>query len=247
MRQNNNMADGEENNQDQNQNQDGGEGAAELTLESVDTLDPANLDDTQKAFLEEHKAELTSEQQEKFGVKAEEKEEDIDLDKLDPETRGGKKEIKEEKKIKKGEEDTGDEDDEIDPDDEKMVSKVLKKQLGPVTEALEKIQGIQDQNEVNAFIRQNPDYAKYEGAALKYMGHPAYKNIPVKNIMAIVASNGLQKLGAQKEREAARKVAETKGSGQQQRRGAAGKPDYKNMSKEEFDAAKAAVLQGPRN
>jgi len=233
---------------DNEQNQEGEEALPEITLDQVDTFDPENLEDTQKTFLEEHKGELTPEQQEKFGVKVEEKEEEENPEDLEPETRGAKS--KEEKKGKEGKEAKGDEvdeDDEIDPDDEKMVSKVLKKALGPVQEQLGELQGIKDQNEVNAFIRQNPEYSKYEGSALKYMSHPAYANIPVKNIMAIVAAKGLQQLGAKKEREAALKVKETQGNGTQVRKSPAGKPDYKNMSKEEFDAVKAGVLQGPRN
>lgn len=219
--------------------------ASELTLESVDTFDVDNLSEDQTKFLEEHKGELTPEQQEKYGVKAEAKEEEVPED-LEPETRGGKP--KEEKKGKETKEDEGDPDDEIDPDDEKMVSKVLKKNLGPVTEALEKMQSIQDQNEVNAFIRQNPTYAKFENVALKYMAHPAYKNIPVKNIMAIVSSDSAQKMGAQKEREAAAKAKETQnGGGQVRKPGGGAKIDWKTATPAEVEAEKLRVLQGARN
>ena len=217
----------------------------EITLESVDAFDADNLTEDQTKFLEENKADLTPEQQEKFGIKAEEKDEEPNPDEVEPETRTAKKE----EKSKEGEVETPDKDkdeDEIDPDDEKTIGKVVSKKLAPVTEALKQLEELRDQNEVDAFIRQNPDYEKYRAVALKYMGHPSYKNIPAKNIMAIVAAGGLQKIGAQKEREAARKAKETQGNGGQVRTPAGGKTDWKNMTKEDFEAEKARVLQGAR-
>lgn len=218
----------------------------EITLESVDTFDADNLTDDQKTFLEENKGDLTPEQAEKFGItqeddgdKGDEEEEDEDFE---PETRGGKPAAKTSKK-----EDAGDEgDDDVDPEDEKTIGKVVNKKLGPVAEALREVQSIKDQNEVNRFIRLNPEYAKYEEKALKYMAHDAYKNVPVKNIMAIVAAGDLQKLGAKKEREAASKVRETKTGGAQVRKQGEGKVDWANMSKEDFDKEKARVLQQRR-
>lgn len=217
----------------------------EITLESVDTFDAENLTDDQKTFLEENKADLTPEQAEKFGIKADDNEDEEDDDEeFEPETRGGKPAAKSSKKSEDSDEE--EDDDEIDPDDEKTIGKVVSKKLGPVAEALREVQDIKDQNEVNRFIRTNPEYAKYEDKALKYMQHEAYRNIPVKNIMAIVAAKDLQKLGAKKEREAARTVSETKTGGSQARKQGSGKVDWANMPKDEFDKQKAAILQGAR-
>lgn len=214
---------------------DNGEEAPELTLESVDSFDAENLSDDQKTFLEENKSDLTPEQAEKFGIEVEKKDDAPNPDDVDPETRGGKPK---EDKPKDGEGEG--EDDDLDPDDEKKISKVVKTQ---VSEAMKEVQAIKDQNEVNSFIRQNPEYAKYEAVVLKYMGHEAYRNIPVKNIMAMVSSNDMMKIGAQKEREAAKKAKDTQGGGTQQRKPAGGKVDWKNATKEDFEAEKQRVLQ----
>jgi len=197
----------------------------ELNLEEVVEVDPAEATDEQKAFLEEHKDELTSEQAEKFGIKLEEEE-------TEPEVRG---------ETKKKEEEADEEDqeeDEISPEDEKTIGKIVDKRVG---DKLSQIQKIQDESEVDAFIRAKPEYGKYRNSMLKYMSHEAYKNIPVHNIAAIVSARDLQKIGAQKEREAQRKANETKGGGSTVRK-PGGAVDWRTAPKEEFEAQKAKVL-----
>jgi len=198
----------------------------ELNLEEVVEVDPAEVTDDQKAFLESHKDELTLEQAEKFGIKLEEEE-------IEPETRGEKKT---EKKEDEDEEDQ--EEDEISPEDEKAIGKIVDKRVG---DKLASIQKIKDETEVDAFIRAKPEYGKYRSSMLKYMSHDSYKNIPVHNIAAIVSARDLQKIGAQKEREAQRKADETKGGGSTARK-PGGAIDWRTASKEEFEAQKAKVL-----
>lgn len=167
--------------------------------------------------------------------KTTEAEEDIDLDKVEVETRTAKPQDDPKKE---------EDDEDIDPDDEKTISKIVDKKLSGVSESLKQLQSLKDANEVDALIRTSPEYSKYREVALKYMAHPSYANIPAKNIMAIVASNDLQKLGAQKEREAAKKAADTKGGGDTTRDLPTGKVDWANMSKEQFEIEKSKVLQG---
>lgn len=212
----------------------------EITLESVDEFDADNLSDEQKTFIEENKDQLTPEQAEKFGIsKEEEKEEEEEFDDkdLEPETRRVKKAEDE----KKDEDEGGDDD--IDPEDEKSIGKVVDKKLKAVEDRLQRVQHLEDQAEVDAVIRDNPMLGKYRSAALKYMAHPSYKDVPAINIMAIVSSKDAQKIGAQKEREASKRVKETQGNGSQARKQTGGKPDWANMSKEEFEAEKARVMQ----
>lgn len=217
-----------------------------LNLEDVVSVPPAELDENQTKFLQENADSLTDEQKETYKEvltpKDEKSEdEDIDIDKIEPETRGAKAKEKEDKSKKSDEGD--EEDEEIDPGDEKAIRKVVKEETAGVSEALSQIQQLKDQNEVDALIRLVPEYAKYREVALKYMNHPAYSNIPAKNIMAMVTSKDMQKLGAQKEREAAKKAADTKGGAAQARTPTGGKVDYKNMPAPEFQKVKEEALR----
>jgi len=202
----------------------------ELNLEEIVETAPEELSDGQKAFLEENKDNLTDEQAAKFGIEKEQEEEQVNLDEIVPETRTEIEKQKE--RIRKEEE-------EIDPDDEATISRVLEKKVGPLEKEL---RATKDQIEVDAFIRDNPEYAKYRGVALKYMANPAYSNIPAHNIMAIVASKDLQKLGAQKEREAAENAKKTRGGGSSFRKPGGGGIDWSKASAEEVAAKKAEIL-----
>lgn len=213
----------------------------EIQLEDVVGLPPTDLSEDQTKFLKENADNLTDEQKETFKEVLIEKEEKIDPEKFEPEIRAPKKEKKLDPKDQ-------DDDEEIDPDDEKTIGKVVKKALDPVNEVLKEVQVLKDQTEIDGFIRENPEFNKYRGVALKYLAHPDYSNIPVKNIMAIVSANDMQKLGAQKERDAANKSKDTKGGNGNQTRpqGGDSKVDWKNLSKVDFEAEKARVLQGAR-
>jgi len=208
----------------------------ELTIETVTATPVEELTDDHKTFLQEHAEELSDEQKETFKsvlTKEEKKEEIIDPDKIEIEERNKAKEIKEDKPTE--------DDPEVDPDDEKAISKVVDRKLKAVQEQLKEVQALRDEAEVTAFIQAKPEFSKYKGAMLKYLAHPTYKNIPVHNIAAIVASKELQQLGAQKEREAQKKVAETKDKGSTVRQ-PVGKVDWHTASKEDYQAQRARVF-----
>jgi len=201
----------------------------ELTLETVVAVEPTELTEEQKTFLNENKDNLTDEQKVKYGFE----EEKIDVEKLEPEVRGKKEEEK-----KKEEEEDG----ELAPEDEKTIGKVVSKKLKPVDDLTKEVQALKDEREVDAFLRVKPELEKYRDVALKYMAHPAYSNIPAHNIFAIVASKDLIRLGAEKEREAREKAEKTKDTGTQVRKPPMGETDWKTASKSDFEAQKAKVL-----
>ena len=219
-----------------NQTPTGDSPGEDLTLETIVGLDPADLTDEQKTTLEEKKADLTPEQAEKFGIELEEKEpEDIDPKKVKIKTRTPEPK-------KKGEpEPTGD-DDEVDPEDKKTISKIVDDKLTDFTGKLDEVQKVKDQQEVSDFVADRPEFKPYRGVMLKYLAHPAYKNIPVENIAKIVAGEDLQKLGAKKEREAAEKAKATQDSGTTVRKPSKGKTDWQTASKEEFEKKKNEVM-----
>ncbi len=200
-----------------------------LVLEEVVDVAPEDLDDDQKTFIQENADDLSDEQKETFKDVIEEEEEPAPED-VEPETR-----TKPIEKPEKKEE----EEEEVDPDDEAAIGKVVDKRLGQVTEDL---RTTKDQMEVDAFIRDNPDYSKYRTLALKYMKNSAYGNIPAHNIMAIVAGKDQQKIGAKKEREAEEKAKDTQGGGTSVRKPKGGGVDWGKASTKEVDAKKAEIF-----
>ena len=203
----------------------------ELTLDSIVEIEPADLTEEQKTFLNENKTDLTDEQKTKYGI--EEEEEEIDVEKLEPEVRS--------KKEKEEEEESGEED-EIAPEDEKVIGKVVSKKLKSVEGLRNEVQALKDEREVDSYLRVKPELEKYRSVALKYMAHPAYANIPAHNIFSMVAAKDLVKIGATKEREAQAQADKTKGTGTQVRKSSPGETDWQTASKEEFDAQKSRVL-----
>ena len=181
------------------------------TPESEET--PENKEDTSSGDSDDDKKDEEDEEDE---------EEEPIPDDIEPETR---EKIEEPKKDKE-------DDEEVDSDDEKIISKVIDKKLSPLTK---KIQQQNDEIEVNSYIVDNPEMAKYKPLILKYITHPAYKNIPVKNIANMVSANDQQKIGAEKERKAKDDADKTK-DGSDTSRQEKGKTDWANASNEEVEA-----------
>lgn len=156
----------------------------------------------------------------------EDSEESFNVDDLEIETRE-----KKEEPVDYGED--------IDADDVKTIGTIVEKQTAGVKKAL---QEAQDRLEVDSFVQDKPEFAKYKPAILKYLQHPVYSKIPVKNIAAMVASSDLVKLGAKKEREAQAKAESTKGTGNAVRKSDGGATDWSRVSKDEFESQKRRVL-----
>jgi hypothetical protein len=167
---------------------------------------------TEELDFDEENQEETPEEK-----KEEPEEPQIDVEKLEIETRGV------------GEVDYGED---IDPDDVKVISTVVEKQT----------QAIKDKLELDTFVNDNPQFSKYRPAIQKYMNHPKYKEIPLRFIAAGLASNELLKEGARREREAQAKADSTKTGGSPARKPAAGQTDWTRASKDEFEEHKRKVL-----
>lgn len=117
----------------------------------------------------------------------------------------------------------------VDPEDAKTIGKIVEKQTASVKQQL---QDTQDRIEVDAYLNENPELSKYRGVILKHMKHPAYRQIPVEKIGAMVASSDLLKIGAKKEREAQAKADATKTKGQTARQKGGGAMDWKKAPAE---------------
>src|SRR3990167_6194402 len=208
----------------------------ELSLDQVVEVAPEELTDEQKTYLQDNAGDLTDEQKETFKDVLTKKEEPIKDEDFETEVRKAPLV----KKEKGDERDEGD--GEIDSDDEKAISKMVAKQIKPVQETLKRVQEMEDRAEVDSFIAVRPEFAKYRGVILKHVQHPSYANIPIHNIAAMVSAKDMQALGAAKEREAARKAAETKGGGQMQRKVTSGKTDWGKISSEDFAVQRAKVM-----
>lgn len=127
----------------------------------------------------------------------------------------------------------------IDPDDIKTIGSIVDKKTAQVKKQL---QETQDRLEVDSFVSEHPEFAKYKPTIMKYIQHPVYNKIPVKNIASMVAANDLIKLGAQKEREAQAKADSTKTAGSPVRREGGSTTDWTKASKDEFEAQRRRVL-----
>lgn len=151
-------------------------------------------------------------------------------------------EVRSKEETKPVEETPTTETEEITPEDEAAIGRVVKKELGSVNQLKNDIRALKDEREVDTFLLNNPDMVKYRATALKYMSHPAYSNIPAQNIFAIVAGKDLMKIGAEREREAQKKAADTKDTGVVVRKADGSTVDWKTASKEEIEAQKAKIF-----
>lgn len=155
---------------------------------------------------------------------------DIDLSDFEPEER--------KPKTQAGDTGTAD-DDELDPADRTLINRELDKRVSPLEK---KIAEQETMIEVNQYVMDNPELAKYKPAILKYANHPAYANVPIKNIAAIVSAKDAQKIGAAKERAAAAKAKSTKnGSGTSARSSA--KTTQKDWGSASFGDVEAEIAR----
>jgi hypothetical protein len=134
---------------------------------------------------------------------------------------------------------TGD-DDEIAPEDEELINKVVAKNFAPI---FNKTIAAEDDKEIGAFLKDNPDFAPYEAKARRYIAHPSRKHLPIKAVFYEVAGDDLLKLGAERGKKADEKAKGTQTGGGSNRSGE-GKKDAWELSKEEFEAEQEKVRRG---
>lgn len=200
-----------------------------LLLDDTETQETTSTEETQ-----ETSTETTSEDTEnvsKTENSTDEKSDDQKVEKKDEEI-----EVRSDVKPDNNKNDSKD-DDEIDPAELGVINKVVDKRLEPLNQQIRKQQ---DEIEVNDFILKNPEYTSYKSTILKYISHEAYKNIPVKNIAAMVSAKDQQRIGAEKERAAFKKAQSTKEMGNTAKSNT--NIDWRNASKEDFEKKKREIL-----
>lgn len=197
----------------------------EYNIDEVVALDPADTTSftpEHKAFLEEHKDELTTDELAKFGFEVTPiKPEPVKEPEKKPETPAP---------VQGATGDAG--------DDDKRIEGLIDKKLTPLQDENRKLQAKVD---IDGFIASNPDFAKYRASITEYKNHPHYQNVPVHELARMVAANDLMKIGARAERAAAAKANGTKQPGHSARQTGTQK-DWGAASKEDFAAQRAAVL-----
>lgn len=220
-------------------------GEEEDTEEGTDSDDKNDDDSNDKEEDEDGQDKKDDKKSSKSTSKDENKDEDEDKE---PPTRERKSPIdfikaRQEKRAKKAEQNDSeegdeDEDDGIDEADKKTFGKLLNKALQPL--AQKAIQE-EDDKEVNAFLKDNPDFKPYESRARKYMAHPSRKDVPIQEIFYGVAGKDLLKIGAKRAKIAddeAKKTRSAKGTGSDA--GASNK-SVNEMSKAELEAKQDQV------
>ena len=196
----------------------------ELNLAEVVEVEPDQLSEEQKAFLEDNKDDLSDEQADRFGIKREPAEpEEPEEPRIRP-TSTPKPKVDEEE-------------DEIDPDDEKRIGRVVEERLKQAG-----VGDTRDQLEVDAVIRERPELSPYRDRALKYM--KAHPTLVAQDAVSIVSYKDAQELGAKKEREAAEKVRETQSPGESFRKPTGGGVDWTKASAEDVEAQREKLLRG---
>lgn len=193
------------------------------TIVSDNTLTAETLTPEQKTFLTTNQDQLTDYELVRFGLKTEEK----------PPV---KKEEEDDNKKKDDDDDKGG-DGEMDPEDKKKIGGLVKKEMAPI---IKQQQELQRTTTINAFIQANPDYAKYQKSIMSKMD--AVPGLSVADAAAIVSSRDMQIIGARKEREAQKKVLETRGTGSSSRTFTPTGKDWGTAPKSDYEAQKARVL-----
>jgi len=212
----------------------------ELQLDDVVGMDPADLTDTHKEYLESNKQNLTSDQQVKFGFSNEtppdetppkdDKEDAFDPNKIDI---GVKKSI--------AIDFDNDDDDDMDSEERARINKqVLKGNKG----LLERQQEYEDRSAINNVISEKPELRKYVELAYRYM--KAHPSLVAEDAMKIASAGDQQRIGAIKEREASERAKKTANPGSSYRASSGGAKDWGKADANEVEA-QIAFAKGQRS
>jgi hypothetical protein len=135
---------------------------------------------------------------------------------------------------------TGEDDEEVAPEDEALINKVVSKTFAPI---IDKTLAAEDEQEIQSFIKDNPDFKPFEAKARRYMQHPSRRQLPVKSIFYEVAGDKLLKIGAERSKAADEKAKNTQTGGGSNRAGEGAKSDW-DLPKDEFEAKQERVRRG---
>jgi hypothetical protein len=135
---------------------------------------------------------------------------------------------------------TGEDDEEVAPEDEALINKVVSKTFAPI---IDKTLAAEDEQEIQSFLKDNPDFKPFEAKARRYMQHPSRRQLPVKSIFYEVAGDKLLKIGADRGKAADEKAKNTQTGGGSNRAGEGAKSDW-DLPKDEFEAKQERVRRG---
>jgi hypothetical protein len=135
-----------------------------------------------------------------------------------------------------------DEDDDIDPDDAKIIQKQVAKALSPF---LAKQMEDEDQQEIQSFVKDNPDFAPYIDKVKTFAKHPSRKDLPIQSIFYEVAGPDLLKIGAKRAQKANDEAKESSAGGGSSQGGTSEKSIW-DLTPEEFAERQEALRQKPR-
>lgn len=133
---------------------------------------------------------------------------------------------------KNGDDPEEEEDEDISEEDEKMVSKIVERQISPL---LEKQIEAEDEQELQQFIADNPEFKEFEAQARVNMKHPSRRELPIESIFYEVAGPKLLQIGARKRKEADEEALKSGTGGGTPRGGDDAPKDYSNMSNADFN------------
>jgi hypothetical protein len=126
------------------------------------------------------------------------------------------------------------------------VDEYIKEKYGDKLEMLDKLAEQTEEQEIRQevedFVRDNPDFEKYQKKILKYATHPSRKHLPVSSVAYEVAGNDLLQIGAKRAAEVKAKANKTK-TGTSLSGADGGEPDWNSMSQKEFEKYTQKVLQ----
>lgn len=152
--------------------------------------------------------------------------------------------FEEEKEDKdKNKDDKDNEEDEVSPEDEKLVRKLVEKELAPFKSNIE---SQKREAELQAFIGtpQGKVFEPYAAKIRELANKPQLKGLKISAIAAIAGAKDLMRLGAEQAEKAKQEAAASATGGNSQRKTEGdGEKSAWDMTKEEFEATKLKVMQ----
>ena len=110
---------------------------------------------------------------------------------------------------------------------------------------VEKHLATEDAKEVDAFLKDHPDFEPYRAKVERWMKHDSRRNLPVSSIFFEVAGEHLMRIGAERARKADQKAKESQAGGGSNR-DAVSPVDWSKASREEFEAEQMRVRFGKK-
>lgn len=95
--------------------------------------------------------------------------------------------------------DEDEDEDYMDPDEKKAIARHVNRILDPI---LKKQMQDEDNQEIDSFIKQNPDFSPYIDKVKKFSQHESRKNLPIQSLFYEVAGPDLLRLGAKRAKKA---------------------------------------------